>query len=401
MVERYVERRNIERNKKMNKSKKDKARFGACIALIIIGIIVGLIALFNGLGILMNILSPVVVGAVLAYVMCPLTNLLERTILKKLPEGLKKVLSIVLAVLLLLAIVLFFLLLVIPQLIITIRDMIGNIGTYKDEIEGFLYGVSEKTGIDLSQVYVWLEQFRENLPVWLKEHAAQLLQLSKSAGDTIVNVGLGFTLAIYFLADKMGILNAVKRFFKAILPDKRYPGFSRTVQRTHSILTRYIIAELVDALIVGLACALLMIIGQMPFVALIAFVMGVMNLIPTFGPVIGSVFGTFLILLHDPMKALIFLAVMAVIHAVDGYILKPKLFGSALGVSPVLVFASVIIGGRILGVWGMLLAIPVAAIISFLMNDLMTYLEKKKGQKAETEPVPAEGKNTSDTEKGN
>ena len=94
-----------------------------------------------------------------------------------------------------------------------------------------------------------------------------------------------------------------------------------------------------DALIVGVACAILMLIGQMPFVALIAFVMGVMNLIPTFGPVIGNVIGTFLILLHDPMKALIFFIVIAIIHAVDGYILKPKLFGSALGVSPVLVFA--------------------------------------------------------------
>ena len=373
----------------MNKTKKEKARFGACIALIIIGTVIGLIAIFYGAGVLMNILSPVVIGAVLAYVMNPLTNTLEKTLLKKLPEKLRRILSIVLAVLVLLAIVLFFLLLVIPQLVATIKQMLNNIGVYKNEIESFLNGISEKTGIDLSQVTLWLDDFRKNFPDWVREHAAQLLQFSMSAGDTIVNVAMGFTLAIYFLADKAGILAATRRFFKAILPDKRYPGFSRTVERTHSILTRYIIAELVDALIVGVACAILMLIGQMPFVALIAFVMGVMNLIPTFGPVIGNVIGTFLILLHDPMKALIFFIVIAIIHAVDGYILKPKLFGSALGVSPVLVFASVIIGGRILGVWGMLLAIPVAAIISFLMKDLLTHLEENKKKNSE-QALPAE-----------
>ena len=206
-----------------------------------------------------------------------------------------------------------------------------------------------------------------------------------------MTVVLGFTLSIYFLADKNGIVSTLKRFFRAVLPVKIYPGFSRTVERTHSILTRYIIAELVDALIVGMACALFMLICRMPYVALIAFVMGIMNLIPTFGPIIGSAIGVFFLLLNNPMQALIFLIAMAVIHAIDGYILKPKLFGSALGVSPVLIFASVIIGGRILGVWGMLLAIPVAAIVSFLLKDLMTYLEQKKSVGSGEKPLPEQG----------
>ncbi len=365
------------------KSKKDKARFGAYIALIVIGTIAGLIALFYGLSALLKILAPVVAGAAFAYVLNPLVNFLEKKPFKKIPETISHILAIILSVLLALAIVMFFLLMVTPQLVESITEMINSIDLYQEEIEGFFKQLSATTGIDFSPINDWLADLSENIPKWIRNNTDQLLKISMDAGDRIATITMGFVLSIYFLIDKARILAATKRFFSAVLPENKYSGFSKTVHRTHMILTRYIIAQLVDALFVGTACAILMLIGKMPFVALIASVMGLMNLIPTFGPIIGSAIGVFFLLLNDPMKALIFLLVMAVIHAVDGYILKPKLFGSALGVSPVLVFASVIIGGRIMGVRGMLLAIPVAAIVSFLMDDLLTKLEEKKKLKKE------------------
>ncbi len=359
-------------------TKKEKARFGAYIALIILGAIAAIIALFYGLGALFNILAPVVVGAVFAYILNPLVHFLETKPFRKLPEKLANVLATILAVLLALVIVLFLLLAVVPQLVESIKEMIASISSYQAQIKDFFAWLSSSTKIDFSQVNDWLAEFSANIPKWLHDNISQLLQFSMSAGDRILTVTMGFVLSIYFLLDKARILSGAQRFFRAVLPENKNESFTNNVKRTHSILTRYIIAQLVDALIVGTACAVLMLIGRMPFVALISSVMAIMNLIPTFGPVIGSAIGVFFLLLHDPMQALIFLIVMAIIHAVDGYILKPKLFGSALGVSPVLVLASVIIGGRIFGVWGMLLAIPVAAIVSFLMEDLVTYLEKKK-----------------------
>ncbi len=365
-------------NSLKRKSKKEKAKFGACIALIILGTIAGLIALFFGLGWLFKILAPVVLGAVFAYILNPLVHFLEAKPFHKTPEKIANVLATILSILFALAIVIFLFIAVVPQLISSIREMIDSISSYQAEIEDFFGWLSASTGIDFSQANQWLGELSENIPKWLHDNINQLLQFSMNAGDRIATTAMGFVLSIYFLLDKTRILAATKRFFRAILPENKYAPFSNNVQRTHSILTRYIIAELVDALIVGVACAILMLIGQMPFVALISSVMALMNLIPTFGPIIGSAIGVFFLLLNDPMQALIFLIVMAIIHAVDGYILKPKLFGSALGVSPVLVFASVIIGGRIFGVWGMLLAIPVAAIVSFQMEDLLTYLEEKK-----------------------
>ena len=361
-----------------DKSKKEKARFGACIALIIIGTIAGLIALFYGVGVLFRILAPVVMGAVLAYILNPLVNFLEKKPFKKIPEKIAHVLAIIISIFVVLAIMVFLALMVIPQLIGSITDLMRSIDLYQTEIEGFFTRLSSSTGVDFTPLNNWLADLSENIPKWLRDNTDQLLQISKDAGDRIMTFAMGFVLSIYFLLDKARISAGTKRFFRAVLPENKYSNFSRSAERTHLILTRYIIAELVDALIVGTACAVLMLVCRMPFVALIASVMAIMNLIPTFGPIIGSAIGVFFLLLNDPMQALIFLIVMAIIHAVDGYILKPKLFGSALGVSPVLVFASVIIGGRILGVWGMLLAIPVAAIVSFLVEDLLTYLEQKK-----------------------
>lgn len=369
--------------KMKEKSKKEKVRFGAWMALIVIGVIAGLIALFYGLGALFKILAPVVTGAVFAYIVNPLVHFLEVKPFKKMPPKLANILATIIAVLLAVAVVLFLILMVIPQLINSITEMINSIDTYQAEIAGFFKHISASTGIDFSPVTTWLGDLSENIPKWIRDNTNQLLEFSMSAGDRLVTITMGFALSIYFLLDKARILASTKRFFRAILPEGKYDNFARDTARTHSILTRYIIAELVDALIVGTACAILMLVGNMPFVALISSVMAIMNLIPTFGPIIGSAIGVFFLLLHDPMQALIFLIVMAIIHAVDGYILKPKLFGSALGVPPVLVFASVIIGGRIMGVWGMLLAIPVAAIVSFMMDDLLTYLEQRKQGKPE------------------
>ena len=112
-------------------------------------------------------------------------------------------------------------------------------------------------------------------------------------------------------------------------------------------------------------------VAGMPYSILISLVVGITNLAPTFGPIVGGIIGGFILVLVNPFYALWFIIFTVILQTIDGYILKPKLFGGSLGVPGVWILISIIVGSRILGVAGILLAIPFAAIVDFIYHDLI------------------------------
>ena len=124
-----------------------------------------------------------------------------------------------------------------------------------------------------------------------------------------------------------------------------------------------------------------MLVLRMPHIGLISIIVSVTNMIPTFGPVIGGVIGALLLLLVNPLYAVIFLAITLVLQICDGYVIKPKLFGNSLGVSGLLILLAIVTLGKAFGMGGLLLAIPIAAICDFTYREvLLPYLKKKKMQ---------------------
>ena len=142
---------------------------------------------------------------------------------------------------------------------------------------------------------------------------------------------------------------------------------------------RFIWCDLFDALIIGVANAIFFAIAGLPFNAMISVVVAVTNLAPTFGPIVGGAIGCAILLLQNPWQALWFLIFTIILQTIDGYVLKPKLFGGILGVPSVWILICIIVGGRIFGVLGILLAIPFAAISDFLYGDyLLPYLQRRR-----------------------
>ena len=143
---------------------------------------------------------------------------------------------------------------------------------------------------------------------------------------------------------------------------------SSFLRKCGQIFTRYIRCNLLDAVIVGAANALFLWALGLPYVGLISVVAGVTNMIPTFGPVIGAVVGAVLLALRKPADALWFLLFTAALQLLDSYVLKPRLFGSSLGVPSVIVLLATLLGGYFFGVLGVLLAVPAAAIVLTLFR---------------------------------
>ena len=176
-------------------------------------------------------------------------------------------------------------------------------------------------------------------------------------------------LAVYLMLDVRKVQTGVRKFAFKVHPEKASIVFMDFVLRCDTILVSYITQSVMDALIIGSVNAIFMAICKMPYIGLISVVVGVTNLIPNFGPAIGAVIGSFILLLAGPGNTVLFLVFCLLLQSVDAYILKPRLFSSALGVSGVSILISTIVLGNMFGIPGVLLSIPVAAILSFAYHE--------------------------------
>jgi predicted PurR-regulated permease PerM len=193
---------------------------------------------------------------------------------------------------------------------------------------------------------------------------------------------ISFIIAIYMLMDKERLLAGGKRLWKAITNEKSYQISTDFLGRCNSIMMQYIVFDLLDGLLIGILNAIFMLIVGYPYVPLISVIVGVTNLAPTFGPILGAVIGSLILFLINPWYALGFLIFTIALQTVDGYVIKPKLFGGQLGVPSIWILISLIVFGRLWGVIGILLAIPFAAIIDFIYQDVILFRLERRKKKA-------------------
>ena len=182
--------------------------------------------------------------------------------------------------------------------------------------------------------------------------------------------------------DKKRTITGFSRIMRLIMKEKTFNNAADLVERCNAILIRYISYDIIDGLIVGVVNFLYMVIAGLPYSVLISVIVAITNLAPTFGPIVGALIGAFILVLVNPWYAFWFIVFTIVLQTIDGYVLKPRLFGESLGVSPLMVLIAIILGGRLFQVVGILLAIPVAAILDFVFKDyVIKKLEEKHSQR--------------------
>ncbi len=328
--------------------------------------------------------SPVLLAIVIAYVMDPLVNLFQNKVFYKIQkEQLRRNVAVVVSVILVIVLLVLLVWQLVPQLIDSVVTFVSNLGGYARSLERLLEDLAELAAgynFDLSGVVSsggnLLNQIVDMVP---SVNGSNILNTSFHVGRNVVNVIIAFILAIYFLFDKKHLRNGFKRLVRGILPERVYAAGSKFWVRCNEILLRFIIFDLIDGLIVGIINAIFMTIAGMPYIAIISVVVGVTNLAPTFGPIVGAIIGAFILLLVNPWHALAFLIFTIALQTVDGYIIKPKLFGNQLGVPAVWILIAIVVGGRMFGVIGILLGIPVAAILDFAYHEnILPWIERKR-----------------------
>lgn len=378
---------------------------GGCVVVLVYVLLTHVGSIYGGFRKILGYFSTVFLAAVLAYLMNPIANFYSRRVLRRIrSQKLRKVLANALAVL---SVILFFalaLVLLIPQLVDSIRVFSDNLDGYVSALEGTLSSLGifkGENGLNLQELLSSSENLVDRVMSYVVQHLTAILTTSAGAGRQLMNWAIAFILSIYLLSEKEMLKAGLARLLGLILKPSSYQSLTGFLRRCDAILARYITYNLLDSLIVGLSNALFMTIWGMPYAGLVSFVVAITNLIPTFGPVVGAVIGAFILLLIRPMHALVFLVFTLILQTLDGYVLKPRLFGNTLGVSGLWILIAVIVGGRVFGVVGILLAIPGAAILDFLYHEkLIPWLEARKAaeEKPEEPAFPAEGQSSQMTE---
>ena len=378
------------------KSYKDRPWYPYAVALCIAVVLYAFLSHFQGVwGALMTFIGffkTVIIGCVIAFIVNPLSKLMGRTLFRKVRnEKTQLKLSNLVAFILVILFLAFAMLILIPQLIESVKMFMANFDGYKSSVLGWIEdrGISlEALGIDISAV----ESAGSGLTSILGsvgKYAGSILSTTVDVGKTIMDLAIAFMMSIYILAEKPTLKKGCARLVRAIVGEDRYHGVCTFLEKTNAVFNAYIVYNLIDCLIIGIINAIFMLVTGMQYVGMISFIIAITNLIPTFGPLIGGAIGAFILLLVKPLHALIFIIFAVVLQAFDGYILKPRLFGNSLGVSGLWILIGVIVGGKMFGLIGMLISIPLVAVIDFLYrNYLIPRLEKKRGIQPPAEELP-------------
>ena len=354
----------------------------ACIAVAFYVALTNLGVLGGYLRTFLGYFSALFLGCVLAYLANPLAEFYQRQVWKGVKrEGLRWTLSIALTVLTVLLFLGFLLSTLIPQLVDSVMMLAENMDGYVASLQQ----LTERLGLaEALKLDAWIGtsgNFVSRVASYFMNNLSNILNVSAAAGREIVTWAIAFILSVYLLASKASLKRGAIALLRALLPERRYVPFVTFLSRCDKILVRYVIFSLLDALIIGAANAIFMVCCRMQYIGLVSLVVGVTNLIPTFGPLIGGVIGGFILLLVNPFHALIFAIFTVILQFLDGYVIKPKLFGNSLGVSGLLILVAIVVCGNMFGIVGILLAIPIAAILDFVYEEeILPALQKKRSE---------------------
>lgn len=342
---------------------------------------------------LLGMLSPFLIGAAMAFVLNLPTGFIERKIFGKWKEqkytGIKRGLSIVLALVFVVALLVFAVLMVAPQLTATLKEL----GTV---IPNYFRGVIAKLEVLASQYPEWkdaLVALQELSIDWnsvityvtgfLKDGLGNVLSstvgFAGSLAGAVFDGIIAFVFAIYILSGKEKLGMQAKKLLHAYLPEKVYEKTMKVLTLCNHNFAKFISGQCLEAVILGLMFVVCMTIFGMPYAVLVGVLIAFTALIPIVGAFIGCAVGAFLILMVSPVKALVFIIMFLVLQQLEGNLIYPKVVGNSVGLPAIWVLVAVSLGGSMFGVVGMLIFIPLMSTLYALLKENVTNRNNKKG----------------------
>lgn len=350
-------------------------------AILFFVIISGLSAFTKAFGNYVSVLYPFFYGFIIAYLLNFLYIFLEKLFKKakilQTQSKIRRFLNILLSYVIGTAFVTIFIGFILPQLIISITGLIGELPKYIRGTSDYISKILETYILD-PRIVEFLNDRWAILGDQITKIASDLLPaaftLIRTTAMSIWNVVLGVIISIYFLTDKEKLLATSKKTIYGLFGKKIADRLVTLITRTQRIFSQFLVGKVLDSLIIGAITFVVLSLMSMPYVVLITFIITVTNIVPFFGPFIGAIPSVIIILFVSPLKALWFLIFIIILQQVDGNYIGPKILGDSMGISSFWILFSILVSGKILGFAGLIVGVPLFVLVYSIVKE---YLEEK------------------------
>ena len=344
----------------------------------------------NGLQVLWQACSVLVFGSMVAYVL----NLIMVRVENVMPDTkYKSVVSLMIALLVFVILIYALINLVVPSLIDAFKVLFETMPGYFEKFQKFLMELFENNpqfvdmieSIDIN----WKSLFQNGISI-LTNGMGSVLDKTLSIVNVVVNVvvngALSIILAIYILMEKGRFINWYHRFTNLVMKPEKKEALTEVLKITHQTFSSFIGGQCIEAIILGVMCAVGMWILRMPYPVMIGTLVGVINIIPMIGAYVGGALGMFIVFTVNPITSIFFLIFLCVIQQIESNIFYPRVVGKSVGLPGIFVMITVVVGGSLAGVSGMFLGIPLVASIYKVVGIYFRKAEKaKENENAELE----------------
>jgi len=352
------------------------------IAFVLFKLINNFQVFINGIKFFLSIISYITWAFGIAYLLNPIMMFVE----KKLKAG--RIIGMISVYILLAGFVAFFAIVIVPVIITNIREMVESIPRYVYTARQWLDSLTiHSEWIDKEEIASLLQQIAGHLV----ERGKDFLELSLSEifrnmisfTSTLVKFLIGSVISIYLLKDKEILISSIKRLIYAILKKDHADILMGVASKANRMFARFLLGKMVDSLIIGILCFIGLILLKVRYTLLISLIVGITNMIPYFGPLIGIIPAVLLTVFYDPVKAFWVLLFIFILQQFDGWILGPKILGESIGLKPFWIIVGILVGGGLFGVIGMLLGAPCVAVIRLFLSE---YIDRRLAEKEITVP---------------
>lgn len=352
-------------------------------------------------GRLIRILGPFVGGFVLAFFMHGPSNLLEKQFLKakgKWWPKLARPLALAVSYLALLGVLALVFYLVIPAVARSISALVAALPDYYASVMGVVDSLVEPgsllEGLGLeARLQEMYDSLRTTLTEMVTtENVVTAIRGVGNVASALINVVIAVIVSLYMLGGREHLIAAVKNFLSLFLKSATLAAVGDYTRRTGTIFYRYFYGAFLDSLCVGIVVSIGLLIFRVPYAILLGMALGLLNLIPYFGAIIGCVVIALVTLLTNGFYTALGVAIyIIIIQQVDANIIQPRVVGDSVGLRPIYVLLSVTLFGGLFGFWGVFLAPPLMAIIQMFVRDATIARNKKLAAEAADAAAPEDG----------
>lgn len=351
--------------------------------------------LFAGLGKLLRILAPFVIGLGIALLLYRPCRFLEGLFSR--PKGrvwkkLARPLSLTVVYLLFLGVLVLLFSLIIPQVVVSIGDLIRALPTYINNALSRLNEFNEPGGLferfglteKISELYQALLQTVQK--VLTTENLLVALRGVLSVTTSLLDVVIAIVVSLYMLAGRERLLRETQAVLGLFIKEQPLQKLRYYSGRSAGIFYNYLCGALLDALVVGAVVSVGLLVFRIPYAVLLGMMLGLLNMIPYFGAIVGCMGIVLVTLLSKNLYAALgVLVFVVVVQQIDSNVLQPRVVGGSVGIRPIYVLLSITLFGGLLGFWGIVLGVPLMAVVQMLVKDAIAHRQKKAAETLESD----------------